>query len=331
MQWYYLLHGQRQGPVDDAGLEALVRQGVVQDETLVWREGLTEWHAYGAVKPRPVPVPPARPEPPKPEPPRPEPAAPKPSPPKPEASLPKVEPAAPRPEAAAPKREPGWPEALPFPADPAPHAPPPAAAPKPSLLRSSHGAFFFYPVLDALADGAVIRKCVVVCLKIAAVLFALAGLLGALTVLTGALHGTGGMALGGVLFAIIILVTAACVGQIYWYRAKAVAALQHNTSYTVIPIFAILSRAGGEAAATALLGVGAGACLFLWLSPEGAAGALQGVPFLAQLPAEGGFLSGIILLVYLAALGFSALILGYLWAECIMLLVDIERNTRRNV
>ena len=189
-------------------------------------------------------------------------------------------------------------------------------------------AFFYYPVLDALSDGRVIRKFVIVCLKIAAVMFALLGVLGALTVLTTSLKGTGATALGGILFAIIILVTTACVAQIYWYRAASVAALEHQTRNTIIGIFSILSRAGGEAAATGFAGIGIGACLFLWLSPEGSFGLPGGVPILSQIPTEGGFLGGIIVLVYLAVLGFSALILGYLWAECLMLLVDIERNTR---
>ena len=84
------------------------------------------------------------------------------------------------------------------------------------------------------------------------------------------------MALGGILFAIIILGTTACVAQIYWYRAGSVAALEHSSGYTVIPIFSILSRAGGEAAATGLGGIGVGACIFLWLSPEGSAGRVAG-------------------------------------------------------
>jgi hypothetical protein len=206
----------------------------------------------------------------------------------------------------------------------------PPAGPAPGRT-GSRGAFFFYPVLDAFADGRVIRKCVIVGLKVAAVLIALAGLLGAVSVLTGALRGTGGMALGGILFALIILGTTACVAQIYWYRAGTVAALEHSSGYTVIPIFSILSRAGGEAAATGLGGIGVGACIFLWLSPEGSLSTLQDVPYLASLASAGGFLGGIAVLVYMAALGFSALIFGYLWAECIMLLLDIERNTRKNV
>lgn len=361
MQWYYLLQGQHQGPVDDAGLEALVRQGTVRDETLVWREGLTEWHPYATVKPSSVKAPPAPAPPPRPEPSKTEAASPAPEPslkrepaPKPEqtgtrseaasyrpeavphwtepatarmeAPAARSEPLSPRSEPATPRREPGWPEALPFPASP----PAPAAAPK-THPGSRHGAFFFYPVLDALADGGVIRKGVVVCLKIAGVVIAVGGVLAAVSVLVNAFHGTEGMVLGGILFALIVLATSACVAQICWHRSGSVAALPPGTTYTVIPIFSILSRASGEAAATGLAGIGLGACLFFWFSPEGAAGALQGVPFMATVPAESGFLTGIIVLVYLAALGVSALILGYLWAECIMLLVDIERNTRKSV
>lgn len=191
------------------------------------------------------------------------------------------------------------------------------------------GAFFFYPVLAALNDGRSIRNCVIVGLKVAAVLVALGGVLAALTIITSAFHGSGGAALGGILFAILILGTAACVGQVYWYRSASVAALESSRN-TVIPIFSILSRAGGEATATACAGIGVGGCLFLWLSPDIAAGTLQALPFLGQIPAGSGFLGGIILLVYLAVLGFSALILGYFWSEFIMLLVDIERNTRKN-
>lgn len=57
MQWYYTFQGQRQGPVDDAGLEDLVSQGVIRDDTHVWREGLAEWQLYGAVKPKPMSAP----------------------------------------------------------------------------------------------------------------------------------------------------------------------------------------------------------------------------------------------------------------------------------
>lgn len=325
MNWYYLLQGQRQGPVDDGGMESLIRQGIVQDDTLVWREGLAEWQPYGAVKPKPAaPAPGPIPAPsPAPQAPRPEPVSPA-----------RSSPAGPLPGAgsfgtAGPQQPRPQPTPQPIP-QPAPQ-PIPQAAPVPAGTRSN-GAFFFYPVLDALNDGRFIRSCVTVALKVLAVLVALGGLLAALSVITTSLRlGSGGSALGGILFALFILGTAACVAQIGWYRSGSVAALD-NPRNTLIPIFSILSRASGEVIATSCAGIGVGACLFLWLSGEGPLGGLQqGIPFLGQIPSESGFLGGIFVLVYLAVVGFSALILGYFWAEFIMLLVDIERNTRKSV
>jgi hypothetical protein len=306
MQWFYLVQGQRQGPVDDAALEALVRQGTVRDDTYVWREGLAEWQTYGTVKPKPAPAPVPAPVP-----------VPAPAP------VPAAAPAAPpRPAEAYTAPQPGAPPyQQPSPAHP--YLPPAAAAP---AKTGSKGVFFFYPILEALNDGRFIRKCVIIALKVLAVIVALGGLLTALGIFTTMSRGSGAGLLGGILLAIMILASAACVAQVYWYRAGSVAALGHS-HYTVIPIFAILSRAGGEAAATGLSGLGVGLCLGLWLSPDvGSLG--QGIPYLGMVAGAGGFIGGIIALVYCAVIGFSALIFGYLWAECIMLLVDIEQNTR---
>ena len=43
MDWFYLIKEQSHGPVPDERLEALRRSGVINDETLVWREGLKVW------------------------------------------------------------------------------------------------------------------------------------------------------------------------------------------------------------------------------------------------------------------------------------------------
>ncbi|HXC97807.1 MAG TPA: RDD family protein [Verrucomicrobiae bacterium] len=51
MNWYYVDAGKQAGPVDDAGLEALAAGGKVTNETLVWREGMATWQAYGQVRP----------------------------------------------------------------------------------------------------------------------------------------------------------------------------------------------------------------------------------------------------------------------------------------
>ena len=46
MNWYYAAGGQQLGPVDEARLQELVHAGVVNAETLVWREGLDGWKPY---------------------------------------------------------------------------------------------------------------------------------------------------------------------------------------------------------------------------------------------------------------------------------------------
>jgi uncharacterized RDD family membrane protein YckC len=51
MNWYYAEAGQQAGPVDDAGLEELVRSGKIRAETLVWREGMANWQPYGQIMP----------------------------------------------------------------------------------------------------------------------------------------------------------------------------------------------------------------------------------------------------------------------------------------
>lgn len=48
MDWYYAHGGDRRGPVGDDELNRLVQQGIVTSQTLIWREGLTDWQPYGA-------------------------------------------------------------------------------------------------------------------------------------------------------------------------------------------------------------------------------------------------------------------------------------------
>jgi hypothetical protein len=273
MPWYYTVQGQRQGPVDDAEWEDLVRREVIRDDTYVWREGLVEWQLYGAVKPKPAPVPAPRP----------------------------IEPVtAAKPQAA------------------------PRAIAKPAV-SGSPSYFFYYPVLRALGDGSVIRRCVVRGLKIGAAGAVIAGLLGAFETLSGA-RGSGGRGmLAAVLTAVVSLVTSLCVAQVCWYRSGSVAALGES-DYAVIPMASILFRTAGECAATAFAGLGAAACLSLWLSPLAVGFSLPGpIPVAVST----GFAGGIVLLMYALLLAFLSLILGYLAAEWIGLLVDIAESIRK--
>ena len=58
MTWYYAENGRQVGPVEEAALDDLVRQGVVRDETLVWREGMANWQPHSVARPRPAAPPP---------------------------------------------------------------------------------------------------------------------------------------------------------------------------------------------------------------------------------------------------------------------------------
>jgi uncharacterized RDD family membrane protein YckC len=57
MAWYYAEGNQQKGPVDEAALDDLVRQGVVRDDTLVWRDGMASWQPHASARPRPEPPP----------------------------------------------------------------------------------------------------------------------------------------------------------------------------------------------------------------------------------------------------------------------------------
>jgi uncharacterized RDD family membrane protein YckC len=50
MKWYYADGGKQIGPVEESALDDLVRQGVVRDDTLVWREGMAAWQRHAAVR-----------------------------------------------------------------------------------------------------------------------------------------------------------------------------------------------------------------------------------------------------------------------------------------
>ncbi|MBX3177227.1 MAG: RDD family protein [Candidatus Hydrogenedentes bacterium] len=43
MEWYYARGDDRMGPVDDAEFDALVASGVIDVDTLVWRDGMVDW------------------------------------------------------------------------------------------------------------------------------------------------------------------------------------------------------------------------------------------------------------------------------------------------
>lgn len=60
MNWYYADQGQQKGPIAESALDELVHAGVVQNDTLVWHEGMVGWEQHsvvrGATAPPPFPA-----------------------------------------------------------------------------------------------------------------------------------------------------------------------------------------------------------------------------------------------------------------------------------
>jgi hypothetical protein len=55
MEWYYAVGGERKGPVGEEEFQRLIQQGAVTSQTLVWREGMTDWQPHGGATPPPMP------------------------------------------------------------------------------------------------------------------------------------------------------------------------------------------------------------------------------------------------------------------------------------
>jgi uncharacterized RDD family membrane protein YckC len=51
MNWFYAEGSQQKGPIPEADLANLVRQGTVKPETLIWREGLPDWQPLSVSRP----------------------------------------------------------------------------------------------------------------------------------------------------------------------------------------------------------------------------------------------------------------------------------------
>lgn len=50
MSWYYAQADESKGPISEPEFLELVRQGVIQPSTLVWREGMPQWVAWSTVR-----------------------------------------------------------------------------------------------------------------------------------------------------------------------------------------------------------------------------------------------------------------------------------------
>ena len=66
-QWYYGLNGKQEGPVEEDEVRAMLASGMINGQTIVWREGMAAWTPAGEVaelgeafKKVPPPLPPQK-------------------------------------------------------------------------------------------------------------------------------------------------------------------------------------------------------------------------------------------------------------------------------
>lgn len=51
MNWFYSEGGAQKGPVDDAAFRALVTNGTIRPDSLVWHEGMADWKPLSEAEP----------------------------------------------------------------------------------------------------------------------------------------------------------------------------------------------------------------------------------------------------------------------------------------
>lgn len=49
MKWFYVIDGQRVGPISQAEFDQLVRERKIVDDTLVWSEGMPDWASFASL------------------------------------------------------------------------------------------------------------------------------------------------------------------------------------------------------------------------------------------------------------------------------------------
>lgn len=193
------------------------------------------------------------------------------------------------------------------------------------------------PFFHALSDGKLIRLTVAWVLRILAVLMALIGLLWSIAFIVfgfkasdnGLGERTAGILIGCVIFALVGLAWGYLTAGIFAFRARSISDLG-DSHFTVLSILSQLFRLNGELIFVTYSLLGAGGCLFVWLtdfSPFSQLGMLgDELPFVGH--AGTGFLGGIELAIFFLLVAFAGIVFFYALAELSVVLVEIALNTR---
>ncbi len=178
---------------------------------------------------------------------------------------------------------------------------------------------FFYPIMDSLNKGSLIRK----------IMSFLFGLTGILIFLGGCYLFFRAISYAPdfwfILLLLFVLLTSFIILQIWFYHAKAVFNLQ-DSEFIVIPIFSHLFRSIGESYAIIILGYGIGRIINILFSKE-AVGILQFEQLVPFKISTSSLIDETMSILYSIVLSFFVLLFTYFVAESILALVQIAKNT----
>jgi len=178
---------------------------------------------------------------------------------------------------------------------------------------------FFYPIIDSLNKGSLIRKVMAFLFRLIGVVSFIGGIYFFFKTISYA---------PDFWFVLLLFLFAAASFislQIWFYRAKAILNLE-DSEFTVIPIFSNLFRAIGENYALFLITVGIGGTLMLWFSNYGNY-LWEFSRYIPFIELDDSFIGGLIFLALTIIIAFLVLLLTYFLAENILVLVQIAKNT----
>jgi len=188
------------------------------------------------------------------------------------------------------------------------------------------------PIFQAIEDGLVLRMLVALAFRVLGALAVLGSLYLVVQISKEALTApTTQGTIGGLLLAAFVFLIAVCNFFVLYYRAATISSLG-NSSFTVIPILSVMLRTFGESYAFTLVLVGIAGAAFTWVSGFNPTAGLRELgPLIPNLGfQEGGtFLVGMEFLLLMALFGFGCLILFYFFAEAVLVIVHIAKNTDR--
>jgi len=206
-----------------------------------------------------------------------------------------------------------------------------------SSLPGFQKIFFMGSVIRFISEGLLFSRVFAIVIRVQAVILAMAAIVGWFKVwrmiIDMSEFGGSGIVIGGIIFQILFFVGIYMVTHVQWIRASHITSLP-SSDFIVIPIFSLCLRMIGEIYACITFIFGVGGCILILFSGREAG---QLISFFAsELPGvgdlvgngDGTFFAAMIFLISSATFAFFVLVVFYLFAEAILVLVDIARNIR---